>query len=186
MNAKATICIFFSLAFLFGRTPNTRAQGTAFTYQGRLNSGAGPAGGLYDLSFTIYDSTNSPGVLLAGPLTNAATAVSNGLFTVMLDFGPGVFTGNNRWLEIGVRTSGGGAFTTLTPRQPLSPSPYAIFSGGVNAAGISGTISAANIGNGTITSNMLAAGAAAANLNGMGQSAVPSGGMVLSSNYSDA
>src|SRR5713101_563785 len=97
------------------------AQDTAFTYQGRLNEGANPATGIYDLRFTIYDSTNNPGAVIAGPLINSATTVSNGLFTVMLDFGSGVFTGPGRWLEIAVRTNGGGAFTTLTPRQPLTP-----------------------------------------------------------------
>ena len=31
------------------------AQGTAFTYQGRLNDAANPANGVYDLRFAIYD-----------------------------------------------------------------------------------------------------------------------------------
>src|SRR5215831_8089083 len=75
------------------------AQGTAFTYQGRLNDGANPATGIYDLRFDVYDSTNNPGVLIAGPITNAATSVSNGFFTVTLNFGPGIFTGADRWLE---------------------------------------------------------------------------------------
>jgi hypothetical protein len=105
---------------------STFAQGTAFTYQGRLNDGANPASGTYDLQFTIYDSTNQPGVVIAGPLTNVATAVSNGLFTVALDFGAGVFTGADRWLEIGVRTNGAVLFTTISPRQNIAPAPYAI------------------------------------------------------------
>src|SRR5687768_15749895 len=88
------------------------AQGTAFTYQGRLDDGANPAAGIYDLRFTIYD-LNSGGSAMAGPLTNSATGVSNGLFTVTLDFGPAVFDGNPRWLEIAVRTNGAGGFTTL-------------------------------------------------------------------------
>ena len=58
--------------------------------------------------------------------------MSNGLFTVTLDFGAGVFDGNERWLEIGVRTNGGGGFNALTPRQPITSSPYAIQS--LNAA----------------------------------------------------
>jgi hypothetical protein len=91
-----------------------------------------------------------------------ALGVSNGLFTVALDFGSGIFDGNPRWLEIGVRTNAGVAFAVLSPRQPLTPAPYAIYAGGVNAAGISGTILAGNIGAGTITANMLAPGAAAA------------------------
>src|SRR5438132_5929255 len=68
------------------------AQGTAFTYQGRLTDGAGPATGNYDLRFTIYDSIGGPAAV-AGPVTNSPTAVCNGLFTVTLDFGPGIFTG---------------------------------------------------------------------------------------------
>jgi len=42
---------------------------------------------------------------------------------VTLDFGSGVFTGNARWLEIAVRTNGASGFVTLTPRQPLTPTP---------------------------------------------------------------
>jgi hypothetical protein len=63
--------------------------------------------------------------------------------------------------------------------------PYTVFEGGVNAAAITGTIPAATIGNGTITSSMLAPGAAAANLAASDQGGVPSGGMVLSVNYND-
>jgi formylglycine-generating enzyme len=105
------------------------AQGTAFTYQGRLNDGANPANGVYDLKFTIYDSTNSPGTVIAGPVTNSATGVNNGLFTATLDFGTSVFTGADRWLEIGVRTNDGGSFFTLSPRQQVTTTPYAITAG---------------------------------------------------------
>ena len=45
----------------------------------------------------------------------------------MLDFGPTVFNGTTYWLEIGVRTNGGGGFITLSPRQQLTPAPNAIF-----------------------------------------------------------
>ena len=102
--------------------------GTAFTYQGRLSDGGAPASGIYDLRFTIYDSTNNAGGIVASPLTNSAVAVSNGLFTVTLDFGEGVFDATDRWLEIGVRTNGSvGAFTTLSPRQALMPVPMALY-----------------------------------------------------------
>lgn len=124
------------------------AQGTAFTYQGGLNDGVNPANGTYDLRFTIHDSSGGPGVV-AGPLTNSPTSVSNGLFTVTLDFGEGVFTGADRWLDIAVRTNGGGAFTALAPRQKLTPTPYAITSGNLSgplpAAQLSGTLPAASL-----------------------------------------
>src|SRR5438046_683575 len=94
-------------------------QGTAFTYQGRLNDGAAPANGAYDLRFTVYDAA-SAGSIAGGPLSNAPTAVSNGLFTVALDFGAGAFPGADRWLEIGVRTNAAGGFNSLSPRQRLT------------------------------------------------------------------
>ncbi|HTY88054.1 MAG TPA: tail fiber domain-containing protein [Candidatus Acidoferrum sp.] len=108
------------------------AQGTAFSYQGRLNDGSGPAGGIYDLRFAIYDLVTN-GTLIVGPVTNSATSVSNGLFTVMLDFGVTPFTGADRWLDIAVRTNGGGAFTALNLRQKLTPAPYAIAAGNLAA-----------------------------------------------------
>ena len=109
------------------------AQGTAFTYQGRLADGGNPAQGIYDLRFTIYDSATN-GSVVAGPLTNAAAAFSNGLVTVGLDFGSDVFTGDARWLEIGVRTNGGSDFIALAPRQPLTPAPYAFYAPSANMA----------------------------------------------------
>src|SRR5208337_2519943 len=113
------------------------AQGTAFTYQGRLNDGGNAAQGTYDLQFTLTDSLID-GNLVAGPMTNTAVSVNNGLFTVVLDFGEGVFRGQALWLEIGVRTNGNSGFTTLTPRQPLAAVPYAIMAS--TASNLLGTV----------------------------------------------
>jgi hypothetical protein len=118
--------------------------GTAFNYQGHLTDGANPADGIYDLRFATYDALTGPSQI-GSALTNAATGVSNGLFTVTLDFGAGVFDGNARWLEIGVRTNGGGGFTTLAPRQALTPSPYALY------APSAGTMSGNPVVSGTTT-----------------------------------
>jgi hypothetical protein len=104
---------------------NLHAQGTAFTYQGRLYDGGNPANGDYDLQFALYDASTN-GNQVGSAMTNAATAVTNGLFTVTLDFG-GVFNGSNYWLQIAARTNGGSAFTTLSPLQALTPVPYAVY-----------------------------------------------------------
>ena len=121
------------------------AQGTAFTYQGQLLNGTNSANGSYDLRFSLY-TVSSGGSLAYGYLTNSATPVSNGLFTVILDFGAGVFNGTPYWLQIGVRTNNGGTgFTSLSPRQELTPTPYAIFAEGANAAGLTGTIPAGDL-----------------------------------------
>jgi hypothetical protein len=123
---KPKLQSLFLVLALFAGVHQAAAQGTAFTYQGALQNNGNPASGSYDLTFTLYN-TNSNGAAFIGPVTNSATVVSNGLFTTAIDFGAGVFTGTNYWLEIGVRTNGGGAFTTLAPRQAVTPTPYAIF-----------------------------------------------------------
>jgi len=133
------------LAAILHPLATAHAQGTAFTYQGRLDDGGSQANGSYDLTFALFDAV-SGGVQQGTTLTNAAIAVSNGLFTVTLDFG-NQFPGPDRWLEIGVRPNGGGTFSMLAPRQPLTPTPYAVraanFSGPIAAAQLSGTYTGA-------------------------------------------
>lgn len=121
-----------------------RAQSTAFTYQGSLTAGGSPVTGSYDLIFSLFD-TNFGGAAIAGPATNDATLVSNGLFTATIDFGPGIFNGGSYWLEIGVQTNGGGGFTTLAPRQPITPTPSALYSATAGSAASATSVAATNI-----------------------------------------
>jgi hypothetical protein len=102
--------------------------GTAFTYQSRLTDDQGePLTGVYDFQFTLYDGSGSGAATVGNPVTVDGQQVNDGYFTVQLDFGANAFTGEARWLEIGVREgSSSGSFTTLTPRQPLNPAPYAL------------------------------------------------------------
>jgi hypothetical protein len=144
------------------------AQGTAFTYQGRLNDGDGPVNGNYDITFTLF-GVSSGGSALAGPVTNSAVTVTNGLFTTTLDLGAN-FPGADRWLELAVRTNGGASFTTLAPRQPLKPTPYAITAGNITSGGLAGTYgntltfsNSGNSFNGTYTGN----GAGISNVNAL-------------------
>ena len=97
------------------------------------------------MRFTVCDALAN-GNIVAGPLTNSATGVTNGLFAVTLDFGSGVFTGSNRWLEMAARTNGAAAFTTLAPRQPILPTPYAIMAN--SASNLLGTLPAGQLGAG--------------------------------------
>src|SRR4051794_31524075 len=85
---------------------SVQAQTTAFTYQGRLNDSGAPAQGNFDLAFSLYDSATN-GTQQGNAVTNMTTAVNNGFFSVRLDFG-NQFPGADRWLEIAVRTNGGG------------------------------------------------------------------------------
>ncbi len=100
-------------------------QTTSFTYQGRLTDTGAPANGSYDLQFGLFDNS-SGGTQIGSTLTRMGVAVSAGTFAVQLDFGVSAFQGADRFLEIGVRPSGGGNFTTLSPRQQISSTPYAI------------------------------------------------------------
>jgi len=138
MKTNRIITQWLALAALavFTLQPATAfAQGTAFTYQGRLNDGGQPANGTnYGMVFYLYNVPTGGTAL--GNLGIVSVTVSNGLFTTPLDFG-NQFDGTPRWLEISVQKNGG-SFTTLAPRQQVLPTPYAILAG--TAGGLSGTL----------------------------------------------
>ncbi len=172
MKLKALAQIGAALCSLITSLNVVFAQGTAFTYQGQLKDGINPAQGSYDLQFSVYDASVG-GNLIAGPLGYSGVAVSNGVFTVTLDFG-GIFGGGSQWLEIGVRTNGAAAFTTLVPRQQFTAVPYAITAGNLNgtvaASQLTGNLPASQL-SGTIALAQLPAvvltnGAAGVILNG--------------------
>ena len=138
INVSKSFLLFGLLGPVAGST-DLLAQGTAFTYQGRLADGGGLATGSYDFVFSLTDSSNA-GNYLGANNTNCAVGVTNGLFMVLLDFGA-EFDGGGRWLEVSVRTNGASDFTTLTPRQQLTPTPYAILaSNALTAATITGPV----------------------------------------------
>jgi hypothetical protein len=118
----ATKALTVSVLLLIGSGLAASAQTTAFTYQGRLEASGSPANGNYDIQVTLQDTGSNT---VGGPLV-VATAVSNGLFTIALDFGAGQLTGADRWLQLAVRTNGASSFTNVFPRQKLTSAPYAI------------------------------------------------------------
>ena len=102
------------------------AQGTAFSYQGHLLDNAAPANGNYDLKFAVFDAA-AAGAQLGPDVALNNIPVANGQFSVPLDFGPAVFTGGARWLEISLRPAGVGEYTKIDARLALLPTPYAMF-----------------------------------------------------------
>lgn len=157
-----SFCLALSSILLSGVVVRADPLGTAFTYQGRLQDGTNAANGLYDLRFAVYDSAG--GSTQLGPtLTNSAVPLSNGLFTVTLDFGANVFTGNARWLETAVRTSGIGDFGLLPPRQPLTPAPYALYS---SQAGSAGSVASAAISASSLSTPLVPAAGQVLSFNG--------------------
>jgi len=178
MRTKVSVLVFVLWALM---ATAAFAQSPAFTYQGRLTDSTLPAAGTYQMQFAIFDAA-SAGTQIGTTITNNSVSVANGVFTVSLDFSP--FTpfagGADRWLEIAVKKPAEGSFTTLTPRQKLTTTPYATKSlSAANADNLGGlaantylqtngngsqltNLNGANITNNTITTAALAPGATVA------------------------
>jgi hypothetical protein len=115
------------LATLLVTAATSFAQSTAFTYQGRLTDQGAPANGTYDFKFKLFDEADAQ---QGADVEKADVQVTNGVFTVQLNFGS-VFDGGQLYLEMAVRpgaSAGADPYTTLTPRQELLSTPYAVTS----------------------------------------------------------
>ncbi|MEO8604736.1 MAG: hypothetical protein ABI629_19360 [bacterium] len=139
--------------------------GTDFTYQGQLEQNGSLATGRCDFRFQLFDSIGSGvpptgGNQIGTTVTAEPVLVSDGLFTLRLDFGAAAFnTGSDRFLQVAVRCpSGSGAYQTLTSRQPLTATPYALFASAV----ADGAVSSAKLAPGAVTTSQLAPNAVTA------------------------
>ncbi len=125
MNTRfKTICVCGLILFaavMFERA--SAAPSAGFTYQGQLKYDDRPVNGEGRFSFTLWDAETAGRQI--GPVVETRTQIINGLFTAQLDFGPGAFRGEPRWLEIYVATTQMEAL--LSPRQPITPAPFALY-----------------------------------------------------------
>lgn len=116
--------------------PNSRL----ITYQGKLTDGTAAANGSYDLQVQLFNALTG-GNARTSQIRVEDVLVANGVFTVQLDLGaaslppntpsqnlnPAILDAENSFFEIGVRPGTSiGAFTTLTPRQPITATPLAM------------------------------------------------------------
>lgn len=102
----------------------------SFTYQGRIRLGGTPINGTCDFQFSLWDAA-AGGNQVGSTQSVLGVGVADGLFTVLLsaggEFGANPFPGPGRWLETAVRSpAGSGSYTTLTPRQAITPEPWAL------------------------------------------------------------
>jgi Head domain of trimeric autotransporter adhesin len=179
-TANLILALVSVLALRLAERP-AMAQTSAFTYQGCLTDNNGWSNGHFDLTFQLFDAS-AGGNQVGSTVTTSNQILTNGYFSVALNFGAAAFTGADRWLQIGVRTNGsGGAFATLSPRQMLTPSPYALYTPNAAAATMANNVAAnsvtgAGIQNSTITAPKIASGQVVKTINGLYDSVTLSAG----------
>ena len=150
-HSPKLICLFVVLATLSSLVGTALAatQTGAFTYQGELRDAGTPVVGLPHLEFRLYDALSN-GSQIGTTISAPSYPVLDGLLTIELDFGPAVFVGQQRWLEISVNGA------TLSPRQKLTATPFAtnalsVVDGAVNSASVfDGSLNAVDIDSGSI------------------------------------
>ncbi len=120
-------------AVLSGSARTAHAQtplGAVWTYQGKLELSSSPVDDTADFEFSLWDADVN-GNQIDSTQTVSNVEIVDGLFTVELDFGADAFNGDARWLEIWVRSphdpSDLTSYELLSPRQPLTAAPYALF-----------------------------------------------------------
>jgi hypothetical protein len=151
----APLALALALAVGTPATADAQALSPAFTYQGELRLAAGPASGSYDLQFRLYNAL-AGGSQIGGTVSANAVAVTGGLFSVPLDFGPAQFAGDRQWLEIAIRPAGGGAYETLSPRTEVTAAPYAwgaavaLANSVTTTSLVDGAVQSADIANGAV------------------------------------
>lgn len=100
------------------------AQPAAPTYQGVLSGPDGRAvDGVYDLRLSLFTAATGGSPLQT--ITAPAVTVTAGRFVTPLGFTTANLAVATH-LGVDVRPAGGGAFTPLLPRQPLTPAPSAL------------------------------------------------------------
>ncbi len=127
LTLKNTRKFIFGLLFCLLSAGAATAQTTAFTYQGRFTDStvAQPTNGNYNMQFALFDAV-SGGTQIGATVTNTSVQVTNGIFTVSLDYGANSFSGADRFLEIRVFSTTTNNYVVLSPRQQITSAPYAI------------------------------------------------------------
>ena len=99
-----------------------------FSYQGQLLEAGNPVTDVVAMRFSLWNAA-AAGLQLGTDYSAMSVDVVEGLFTVQIDssyFDPNGFNGDPRWLEIEVYDIGSG-WVTLSPRQPVNATPYALY-----------------------------------------------------------
>ncbi len=124
MNFNTIATVFAAGAVSAFVSPAIAQSASTFTYQGRLSDNGSPADGMYEFQVRLLDGSGTQ----VGLRQLMMADVVEGGFMLNLDYGPSVFDGSPRFLEIGVRSiMDGGTFTILTPNTLVTSTPVAQF-----------------------------------------------------------
>lgn len=110
--------------------------GTGFNYQGVFKQGGVPFSGQAEFAFSLWDAPTGGNHIADSIPPSQYVTVTSGQFSAMIDFGPTAFTANEpRFMVVAVRVPPGvGNFTGLSPRQSITPTPWALYA--LNGAGL--------------------------------------------------
>ena len=101
--------------------------GNSMVFRGTLlNNGGNPANGVFDFRFRLFNSPVA-GAQVGPTLISEDQTVVDGEFSVVLDFG-NIFNGTAYYMEVASRPGpNNGDYAVQSPRQALTPVPYAQF-----------------------------------------------------------
>lgn len=125
--SSIAVCVYFLVSA-------ADAQTTEFTYSGRLTDSSLSANGTYQMQFSLHSTVSSTGDQIGATLVfdgiapnPPAVQVSSGVFSVTLNFtSANAYDGSPRWLEIAVKRPADPSYVTLSPRQQITSTPYAV------------------------------------------------------------
>ncbi len=124
--------------FLAAGAAPALAQGTAITYQGKLENDGSPVNGPINFQFRLYTAATG-GTQVGDTVIQTNATVADGLFALPLDFGVDPYTfGRPLFLDILVNDPAfTTVFTALGARQRITSAPFSLATRGmnVNAAG---------------------------------------------------
>jgi len=127
---KRTVVSLLAAAALAAGTAHAAPIDGTFNYQGRLTSGGAPITGNADVRFTLWDAAGG-GSQIGISIVYFGAPVTDGLFSADLNFGVAALNGDERWLQIEVRSPAGvGSYVNLG-RQEVLGAPYAIQTRGI-------------------------------------------------------
>ena len=156
--AKLSIILVNVIVFYCFGLCKAEPIGMEFTYEGWLMDVNGPAEGLYDFLFTLYNNPDPNLGTQIGYINEANDLeVSNGCYAVDLDFStgdpnidPNIFNGDARWIEIAFRAgelNDPNEYIIISPRLKILPVPYTIYA---ETAGVAKSLSSGDNSNTTI------------------------------------